>query len=390
MADQTVLDRISGWEADGVIDAATAGRLREAEGTVVTAHPDVEAEAPTSSAAAAMFGPSVTIAEMFGYLGAIFLLAAWFATLARVAGTSATPETTYFLGGAIATAVVGAIGALLRTGSRRQQRAAGALFVVAVSTLFGTGTAAGSMVLGGTGSGALVVGGVAAVAAALAFRLVHPSLLTQFGVVGAIVGLSGALLAAGGDALFRSTGSGFSAPDSNAALRVVLSAAWWALTAVLLGLLGLRESWAPAGGADRRAALTRFAAGLTLVIGVSTALFASGPKPGTDFEYGRIVEPLIGIAVMLVIAAILIERAFHREAAAYVYPAGLAVIVALTDLNASYLSPRTSTDVGLFIEGIILLGAGFAFEQLRRRVGGAPVAVRDAQAEEVVEPAATG
>ena len=40
---------------------------------------------------------------------------------------------------------------------------------------------------------------------------------------------------------------------------------------------------------------------------------------------------------------------------------------ALTDFNFSYLSE--SRDVGLVIEGVILLGVGFAADRLRRRIG---------------------
>ena len=41
-------------------------------------------------------------------------------------------------------------------------------------------------------------------------------------------------------------------------------------------------------------------------------------------------------------------------------------MVALSDFNFSYLS--SSTEVGLLIEGVILLGAGFGAARLRRRL----------------------
>jgi hypothetical protein len=49
------------------------------------------------------------------------------------------------------------------------------------------------------------------------------------------------------------------------------------------------------------------------------------------------------------------------------YAAALGIIVALTDLNVSYLS--AGTEIALFLEGVILLAVGFAANTLRRRVG---------------------
>ena len=42
-------------------------------------------------------------------------------------------------------------------------------------------------------------------------------------------------------------------------------------------------------------------------------------------------------------------------------------MVALTDINVSYLSD--STAAALLVEGLILLGVGLAADRLRRRVG---------------------
>ena len=85
----TVLERIAAWQAAGLIDAATADRLRAAE------PPDTPEPAPpparhssVTAAAGSFFGPTPTIVEMFGYLGALFLIAAWSAFLVRIAGDS--------------------------------------------------------------------------------------------------------------------------------------------------------------------------------------------------------------------------------------------------------------------------------------------------------------
>ena len=132
-------------------------------------------------------------------------------------------------------------------------------------------------------------------------------------------------------------------------------------------MIGLREADAadddPAAG--RRAALTRLWAGLVAVIGLATSVTRQGPTSG--FEFGRIIEPWIGDLAILVLAAVLVERAFRRDASTFVYAAALGLIIALTDFNFTYLS--SSTELGLLIEGVILLGAGVAADRLRRRIG---------------------
>ena len=70
---------------------------------------------------------------------------------------------------------------------------------------------------------------------------------------------------------------------------------------------------------------------------------------------------------MIVLAAILLERALRRDSAAFMIAAAIGLVTALTDFNFSYLSE--SRDVGLVIEGVILLGVGFAADRLRRRIG---------------------
>ena len=68
-------------------------------------------------------------------------------------------------------------------------------------------------------------------------------------------------------------------------------------------------------------------------------------------------------------SAVLVERAFRRDATAYIYPAALGLIIALSDANVSYLSG--GTEVALLVEGLILLGVGLAADRLRRRIGAA-------------------
>jgi len=79
------------------------------------------------------------------------------------------------------------------------------------------------------------------------------------------------------------------------------------------------------------------------------------------------VEPWIGDLALLVLSAILVERAFRRDATSFIYAAALGLLIALTDFNLNYLSD--STEVALLIEGLILLAVGVAADRLRRRIG---------------------
>ena len=84
-------------------------------------------------------------------------------------------------------------------------------------------------------------------------------------------------------------------------------------------------------------------------------------------EYGRVVEPWIGDLALVVLSAILVERAFRRDATSFIYAAALGLMIALTDFNLTYLSG--STEVALLIEGLILLAVGVVADRLRRRIG---------------------
>jgi hypothetical protein len=149
---------------------------------------------------------------------------------------------------------------------------------------------------------------------------------------------------------------------------VLASAAWWLLLAVGIALLGL---WAAREGdrrddpaASRRAAMSRFWAGIVAVLGLASAVTRTGVLDDGDF--GPVLEPWMGSAALLVLSGVLIERAFRRDATSFIYAAGLGLILALTNFNLSYLSD--SPEVALVVEGLILLGVGVAADRLRRRV----------------------
>ena len=375
---------IAAWEAAGLIDRATADRLRAAEVGAGTPTEPIAGEAATAtatvprSAASAMFGPGVAISEVFAYLGGAFLLAAWTSLIFRTSSSAANSEVAVGIMSLIAAAVLAGLGLRLRRGGERASRAAGVAFILVTSYVAGAVVwFAEAVGLGWPANG--VLASAAALAVAVALRAVHPSVLTQAGVLGWLTSLAASILTWVQDSFFPvdySYTTGLpttSGPDP--ILLVIGSGAWWLATALIIGFIGLREARAGERHADaattRRAAVSRFWAGITAVVGLSSAVSRSATLE--DGVYGRVLEPWIGVLALLILAAVLVERAFRRDATSFIYAAALALIVALTDLNVSYLS--NSVEAALLIEGLILIGVGIAADRLRRRIGepgGAP------------------
>ena len=377
-----VLDRIAAWEAAGLIDAATAERLRAAE-AAQSRREAAEATWPAELAppprrgptsVAAIFGPGVTIGEMFAYLGGAFLLGAYETFVVRAAGFGAASDLPLALGWAAAAIALGVLGVVLRSGDDRRRRAAGVMFALSVAHAGSAGAAMASLA-GMEWPGAGAIGALVASAVAIGLRLLHPALLTQVALLISLTTLAGLLLSwlesvVVPQGQFDDIGNPIPVDGPDPLLLVVVSAAWWLALALIVGLIGLREANTagddPAAG--RRAALTRLWAGLVAVIGLATAVTRSGysfdPVAG---NYGRVVEPWIGDMAILILAAVLVERAFRRDASTFVYAAALGLMIALSDFNFSYLS--SSTELGLLIEGVILLGAGVGADRLRRRIG---------------------
>lgn len=379
MDEEAVLDRIDRWQTAGLIDAATADRLRAAEAAgptrTVQAPADAAPAAPSAiGSAVEVFGPGVTVVEMFAYLGTAFLLAAVAAFFARIGSGSVHAQAILGAGAGVEAVLLAVIGLVLRSGTPRRRRGAGIAFVASV-------VAVGSAVslIGGTvgldGAAQAIVTAAVAGAAALVFRLLLPSLTTELAILVSITTLSSSLLAwiesvvvpppiyFGAQPALTPTPTG---PDP--LILVVGAAVWWLATAFLFGVVALIEAHRGRRdpSAQRRAGVVRLWAGLTAVLGlfyaVSEATY-SGTGPGV-----RSVEPVIGDLAVLVLAAILAERAYRRESSAFVFAAAAGCIVALSDLDASYLGG--TPDVGLLLEGAILLGVGMAAETLRRRVSG--------------------
>lgn len=373
-----VLDRIDGWERAGLIDAETAQRLRSDEasredepaGEALAPAPVVAiaaaAERPRGLAFSSVFGPGVTVGEMFAYLGAGFLLGAWSAFVVRLSGDSADPlwVGTGFGFAAVALAVLAIV---LRTGDERRRRAAG------VALLAATGLAAAAtagVAAKWTMDGRLVALLVAAVTVlvAAAFRRLHPALLTEFAVLASVTGLGAAVMDWIAERMTPRfdgfNGEEFATVDQ---LPFVLAqAVGWLLIALALGAYALIVARADEGdeaAAHRRATLVRAWAGLVAVLGLTMALTRHGYIAE---EYQRVVPAWAADLAILALAILLVERAFRRDSGAFLFAAGVGFIAALTDFNFSYLS--ASTEVGLLIEGVILLAVGFVADRLRRRL----------------------
>lgn len=385
MPDQRVLDRITAWQAAGLIDGVTADRLRIAEASTGpdAATTDAEGHGPGGleetgrpSVIGSVFGPSPTVSEVFAYLGAGFVVAAWHVLVSSWRPTIYTndsfgPTPDYLriaLEWGVPIVVLAVIGWVLARSGERQRRAAGVLFAVATIHVYGAVGQLAQDVGDYRLPGVLAAAG-ATVAAAL-FRLRHAGLVTQATLIAAFVGLAGTALPwlevqVFGQPLYR-----YGAPVGDPMVRQLLGAAWWIGAAIVLGLLAWREARSAAApdrpgderaAGRRRADLTRFAAGMTAVGGAASALaFGDRFTPG-------VLEPWIGDLVVLGISAVLLALA-ARAAPAYLYPAALGVIVALTSLNTVYVAEQTGVGIALLLEGLILLGAGFAADRVRRRL----------------------
>lgn len=359
-----ISEHIATWESAGLIDAETAGRLRATlpaeNATDAAARP-----AHDGTAFGDVFGPSVHVAEAFTYLGVGFLASAWTAFLASTGTDMAEGNGIWILGSTVSAVAFALIAIYLSRGNDRWRRGAGVAALV--STIY---TASASWFIADlvarNDTIVPVVASLASLAAAVAFRRALPSATTQFAVLLAGTALAAALISFLREAVFGPSDLSFTG-EPGAIVEVVLEALWWIGVAVVFGVVGLRESRAVDDlAAQRRAGLSRLWASLVLVIGVGQAVTRSGP--GADLEYGRLIEPFVADLVLIVISVVLIERAFRRGSSAFLVGGTLALIVALTDFNASYLTDTVTT--ALLVEGVILLAIGFGANRLRTELDG--------------------
>ncbi|MBI3752189.1 MAG: hypothetical protein HY263_11115 [Chloroflexi bacterium] len=389
MADQRVLDRITAWQAAGLIDGVTADRLRIAEASVPvdaamgTAEAGLAAggaNAGVTSMIGSIFGPSPAVSELFAYLGAGFVLAAWHVLVASWRspiyasdGFSRTPDyLAIALEWGIPVVVLGVIGWVLARSGDRQRRAAGVLFAAATIQVYGA-------ILQGVQDvdfrWQMVLATAGTAVAAAVFRLRYASLVTQATLLSALLLLASAAIGWLEVQIFGAPAERYGRGPGDPLLHELLGAAWWLGWAIAFGVLAWRETRAAAwparspdlretgegAAARRRADLTRFAAGMTAVGGVASSL-AFGDRFNPD-----VLAPWIGDLAVLGVSAVLLALA-ARAAPAYLYPAALGVIIALTSLNTVYVAEQTGIGIALLVEGVILLGAGFAADRLRRRL----------------------
>jgi len=369
---EIVLARIAAWEAAGLVDAATAERLRAAE-AASSEHEEPEPTAATGrpGAASSFFGPPVSLVEAFSYLGAAFVLAAWAALIARVSGQAAgaTRDWLFVAGAAIPAVIFFVIGITLHGRSPRLGRAAGVAFAVSVALIWLGVTL--NVDIFSDGSVAAIAGAAAGLVAAVAYRWVHPSILTEIALLATLTGLVQAGLLFVNELLNPAEQLPFGGELSNPTLgEAAIASAVWLVTAVVIGLIALAESRGAGPEAARRASLARFWAGIVAVGGVASSLSQS-IYDGSGISH-RVVEPWIADVIVLLISAVLLERAFRRESAAYVLAAAFGVVVALTDFNASYLAPASGIEVALLVEGLFLIAIALGAERIRRRVRDAP------------------
>ncbi len=348
------------WRTAGLIDAGTAERILAWDAADAG-----RTSGGGRSTIATIFGPSVSIGEMFAYIGVAFLLAATDVFLGRSAG-QAGADLVLAVGSAIQAVALFAVGLGLVRGDARRRRAAGVAFLVASAHA----GAAGFFLTQASGVEAAwpgVVGSLFALAVAVLGRRLHPAMTTQAALLGAATGLAVSLLGLIEHLLFGP--QTFDSTDGRASAQLAItlgSAAWWLLAGLVLGLIGLYEARREGvvEGSAHRAGLSRLWAGIVAIGGFCGAVtrsdtFANG-------EWGRVLEPFVAEIAILVVSAVLIERAFRRGSAAFVVAGAIGMIVALTDFNFSYLSEQT--EVGLLIEGLILLAVGFAADRIRRRL----------------------
>jgi hypothetical protein len=375
--------RIDTWHAAGVIDTGTADRIWSYE----QARSDREGGGPFRAAGSArgsgatvavIFGPALSIAEVFGYVGTVFLLAAWHVFVST--GADGPDPGTMLVEFGMPAAALFAIGIALRSRDAAGSRAAGVAFLLSVGYAATATYATLDTAMPDADSHVLLAASAAVGAlTALVARRLHPSVLTQLGLVSSALVFAAAVLSVIDDRLFPPpdyTLDEEPLPDpAVAVVRAAGTAAWWLVWAAGLGALARFESASsrearaagdPVGAeaAGRRDGFSRFFAGLVAVGGT----FSAVTQASSD---GRVVPAWMGDAIVLGVAGCLLALAVLRGSSAYLVPAAIGIIAALTDANATYIATDAGFAGALLVEGLILLGAGGVAVAARRGHGSA-------------------
>ena len=368
MTSPLVIRRIEAWTAAGLIDSETAGRLREAE---VSAAPEPEASDPLRPTAGRSIG--ITAVELFSYLGAAFVLGAWYALVASTA--PAWQDSSAWFGGSslIAAGALGIAGAWLARRDSRSRRAAGVMFLAVLPNL-GSGVylladALHPEAYPDAPTNAFVASVVVLVAAFAARRFL-PGMTTQLGLAASAAAV-GLFAMAWLDAVLFPRGGQEWDPrplDSTAALvRVVLSTAWWlAVAAVMAVLLVVLD---PKPRTEDRTRHGRNAVGQTAELGTTSAVMIRHEWSEASSLSGQpVLEPILGAAIVLALSGALVALAVNRVSVGYLWPGGLGVFIALSWLNAEYLAVESGLWIALLVEAAVLFGVAIGVQRLGRRL----------------------
>lgn len=368
MTSPQVIRRIDAWEAAGLINPARANRLREAEASVLP-----EPEAAESRTPGAGKAPGVTAVELFSYLGAAFVLGAWYALVASTVTWDEGASPRYAVASLIAAGVLGLTGALLARRDPRSRGAAGVSLLVALPNL-----GAGIYFLADTlhpeaypdpPTNAFVAS-LVVLAAAFAVRRFVPGLTTQLGLAVSAASAGWFAMAWLEAFLFPRGGQEWDPrpiDETAALLRVVLSMAWWwAVAAAMALLLVLLD---PEPRTEGRTRLGRIAVGTTAVLGTTSSVFIRHDWSETSNLAGQpVLEPFVGAAILLAVSGVLVWLALRRASVGYLWPGGLGVFIALTWLNAEYLGVESGLWIALLVEAVVLFGVALGVHRLGKRL----------------------
>jgi hypothetical protein len=375
MSAQSNLDRIAAWEQAGLIDPTTAGRLRQAE-EGEAGQPFAGADRPPSGnqPRGLVLSLPIGITELFAYLGSFFVLGAWETSVTtNIPDIDANRWTWGILALGVPAVALSAFGYWLTSrGDGRSRRAAGLAWLVAIWYVVGAVfLAEGELGL----RDPLVMGLVAfgcGLLAAVAFCWRLPALTTLFGLVA-----SGFLTALYGQVWVHVTILGSSWPVlaegvSSAAALVWIgyTALWWWCVAGVIEIVAETCTGRTRPGVVGRMALTRFLGGLVAVFGTEMAVTVSQRDPARLYWSVRVLEPAAGDLILIGVCAVLLVLGARLRTGAYLWPAALGVLIALSEVNATYLA-SSDTASALFVEALILFGVAGAAHLFRRTLTGA-------------------
>lgn len=386
MGETTVLKHIRSWETAGLIDEPTAERLRAAEAEetalpapeLITGHDTREVRAltvaPVATAPARLRGLAAGLSpvEVLVGLGVALLVAAWYWELSSRAPAFGQARSAFL---AVGTAIPAVLAAVAGLAARERPDgvggAAGLLLLASGLQVAFAGYFVMDVVRPGAAAFDLTAAAILWAATAALFRRLQPGAPTAAGLVTAVVVAAGFSQGWLQEVIFGSTDwageavGGLVAPGP---LIPFLAAAWWVATALVVAVVGEVELRSSDPGGARRGWLVRLVAGCVAVLGLAGSLLGTGWPAGAGMTDR--LDPLIGDLAVLGLAAGLVALAGGRRTDAWLYPAALGIVLAVSDLNARRLADGLGMAPALLVEGATLIGVGVATEALRRRLAG--------------------